>query len=478
MDDTDLQSRSEIPYLGSFKDVDVVKCLNRKLDLMVKDEADLPRPALVSLVIPTKIDVVKGTRELELNAIRRVMSECSQLVDVGYVDEIVVVDASVDEDGKPVFDVLEKVMEMAFDELDLFRRQVMLINENRAIARTARRGFFDFAVKAVHQFDENIVHVLRMYGGFELDFPLGIPVGKGAALWLTTPITQGDVVCFTDSDIMNFSKEFVIALCNPIIESWYQEKGRFSMVKACYRRLTVGFEPIVRKYVFGGRVTRLLAVPLLRVLTRVFPETFSGLDSLRYPLAGEFSVRRQLLEGMHFPNDYSIEFSMLRQALRQADKSSLGQVDLEVFHHIGQSPIGLEKMVKQIVNYGMKQLDEEGVKLSDRDKTRILSEYMEEVRAQLPRYEEIFNGIQKSVSNELGMEVSYSKETDINSYCRFLRILGETLVERSLVEQLILPSWTEVAERVNYVATSSMLRRRANQSTFARLKETRLFYGL
>jgi hypothetical protein len=474
----DLQRGSEIPYLGSFKSVDVVKCLNRKLDLMVKDEADLPRPALVSLVIPTKIDVVKGTRELELDAMRRVMSECSQLVDVGYIDEIVVIDASVDEGGKPVFDVLEKVVETAFDELDLFRRQVMLINEHRAMARTARRGFFDFVVKAVHQFDENIVHVLKMYSGFDLNFPTGIPAGKGAALWLTTPITQGDVICFTDSDIMNFSKEFVIALCNPIIESWHQGKEGFSMVKACYRRLTVGFDPIVRKYIFGGRVTRLLAVPLLRVLTRVFPEVFSGMDSLRYPLAGEFSIRKQLLESIHFPNDYSIEFSMLKQALRQVDRSSLGQVDLEVFHHIGQSPIGLEKMVKQIVNCLMKQLDEEGIKLSGADKMRILSEYMDEVCAQLPRYEEAFSGVQKSVSSELGMEVSYSKETDINSYCRFLRILGEALGEDSLVRQLILPSWTEVAERVNYVAASSMLRRRANQSTFARLKGTKLFYGL
>jgi len=89
------------------------------------------------------------------------LSECRKLIDLGYLDEILVIDASIDQNGEPDFTPLIKVVQTAFEELDLFKKQVCLLRENRAEAMNARRGFFDFIVRVVHQFDKNLFHVLE-----------------------------------------------------------------------------------------------------------------------------------------------------------------------------------------------------------------------------------------------------------------------------------------------------------------------------
>jgi len=129
----------EIPDLGSYRNFDFDECLERKLNSFIRDEADLKRPLLLSLVIPTKIDVGRKTRELELGVLKRMLSECSKLIDLGYIDEILVIDGSLDQHGNADFSTLVKVVATAYEELDLFRRQVGLLRENRAEAIHSRR---------------------------------------------------------------------------------------------------------------------------------------------------------------------------------------------------------------------------------------------------------------------------------------------------------------------------------------------------
>ena len=471
-------NNAEIRYLGSCKELNAKACLDNKLKTLVEDEFGLSRPLSVSLVVPTKIDVTKETRDVELNVMRLVMSECSKLVDLGYLDEIIVIDGSLDEKGDADFNVLERVVETAYDELDLFKRQVRLINENKAQALMARRGFFDFIVKTVHQSDPNIFYVLKKSG---LNDTIGlprIPMGKGAALWLSIPLTAGDVVCFTDSDIMNFTKEFVMALCHPIISGWHDPAPRIKMIKACYKRLTVSFEPLGRRRFFGGRVTRLFAIPILRVLSKEYPNIFSGLNSLNYPLSGECAMRRELLQEISFPNDYSIEIAILRQVVKLAGFTQMAQVDLNFFHHIGQSTVGLKRMVAQIISYIVEILEEEGVEFSKPVRKRILMEYKNEVEKLLIEYEEIFNELSKSIAQDLEVKPSYSKNKDIETFRGFLELLGKALTGTSRKERFVLPSWAELGEKASYFLVSTLLRRRGNQSTFSRLKDTGLFYGL
>ncbi len=462
----------KVAYLGSYKNFDLEKCLDRKLNSFIRDEADLQRPIVISFVIPTKIDVGKKTRELELDVLKRILSECSKLIDLGYVDEIVVIDGSLDQSGRPDFSILIKVVETAYEELDLFRRQVGLLRENRAEAMNAKRGFFDFIVRAVHQFDENLFHVLEKF-----EFPKktgldAIPPGKGAALWLALPMTEGDIVCFLDSDIMNFTREFAVSLCHPVVEDLRKKKQNVAMTKACYKRLTMTYEFPYRSYTFGGRVTRLFAIPLLKVLTKEFPEIFRGFDSVRYPLAGEFAARRELLESIFFPIDYSIEFSILNQSMRRLSPSAIAQVDLDVFFHIGQSVRGLDTMIAQITNRILRTLEREGIELSKEKREQVISRYRKEAIAMLPKYLETFSKLQNQVA--MNERIHYSKEIDIRRFERFYRQFRTNFLHDPNPQQLILPSWRELSSSINYFAVSSLLRRRGNQSTHARLCEAGL----
>jgi len=469
---------AKIRYVGSYEELDIRVCLENKLNTMVEDEFGLPKPLSISLVIPTKIDATKETRDVEMTAMRNTLSECGRLVDLGYVDEIIVVDGSLNEKNEPDFEVLEKVVDTAYDTLDLFKRQVELINENKAQALMAKRGFTDFIVKTVHQFDPNIFHALNKLGVSKISSLPRIPTGKGAALWLSTPLTAGDAVCFVDSDIINFKKEFVIALCDPVIRTMADTRLPIKLVKAFYRRLTVSFEPLGRKYFFGGRVTRLFAIPLFTVLSKEYPNIFGGIDSLDYPLSGEFAVRRDLLERITFPIDYSIEFSILRQTIKLAGVNQIAQVDLNFFHHIGQSVENLGKMIPQITNHIIKILAEEGVKVTESVRSRILTEYDNEVKTLLPKYEALFDEKSQSLFQEIKEKLTYSKDVDLNFSQEFRKILDNTLAKDLQDNQSILPSWTESGERTNYFVVSTILRRRGNQSTFSRLKNSGLFYGL
>jgi hypothetical protein len=464
--------KSRIDDLGSYKNFEIEKCLSKKLKTLIRDEADLLRPLVLSLVIPTKIDVVKKTRELELETLGKMLSECSKLIDLGYLDEILVIDASIDQKGQPDFTTLTKVVQTAYEELDLFRRQVGLLRENRAEAMNARRGFFDFIVRTVHQFDKNLFHVLEKFNIHKLANLKQMPPGKGAALWLSVPMTNGDVVCFLDSDIMNFKREFAVSLCAPIVDVPKKNRSKYAMTKASYNRLTLTYEFPSGTYTYGGRVTRIFAIPILRVLTKKFPKVFRGFDSVKYPLSGEFSAKRELLENIYFPNDYSIEFSTLNQAMRKYSLKSIAQVDLELFCHIGQSVKGLDLMIAQITNRILRTLEKEGIKLSKKEKQEVISEYRREALGILPNYWREFKSLQKKVA--INERVRYSEETDIHRFRRFYKHFEINFMGDPNKSQFVLPAWEQLSKKTNYFTITSLLKRRANQSTYSRLHKTGL----
>jgi len=464
--------RPEVACLGSYKNFSIERCLDKKLNSFIRDEADFQRPLVLSLIIPTKIDVGKKTRELELDVLKTILSECSKLIDLGYLDEILVIDGSLDQCGRANFSTLVKVVETAYEELDLFRRQVRLLRENRAEAMQASRGLFDFIVKAIHQFDGTLFHVLEKFGVPKKTGLAAIPPGKGAALWLALPITEGDIVCFLDSDIMNFKKEFAVSLCHPMVEGLQDERQNFVMTKAFNKRLTLTHESPHGSYTFGGRVTRLFAMPLLKVLTKEFPEVFLGFDSIRYPLSGEFAARRELLESLYFPTDYSVEFSILNQSMRSLPLSAIAQVDLEVFFHIGQSIRGLDAMISQITNRVMRTLELEGIELTREKRERIISRFRKEALAMLPKYWRTFRELRNQVPPK--GRIQYSRETDLQRFQRFYRQFRTQFLYDPNPEQFILPSWKEMSSTVNYFAVSSLLRRRSNQSTLFRLSKAGL----
>ncbi len=164
---------------------------------------------------------------------------------------------------------------------------------------------------------------------------LGTQPGKGEAMWKSLFVTTGDVLVFMDADLLDWDTHFVPGLLGPLLTDPSVE-----LVKGFYERpmgsgdTAVPFE--------GGRVTELVARPLIRLL---FPE----LAGLHQPLAGEWAVRRSLFEQLRVPHGYAVELAALVDTQRSRGIDAIAQVDLGTRAHRHQSLRDLSGMSTQIL---------------------------------------------------------------------------------------------------------------------------------
>jgi glucosyl-3-phosphoglycerate synthase len=163
--------------------------------------------------------------------------------------------------------------------------------------------------------------------------------GKGEVLWRSLLVTRGDVVCFVDADLREFSSDFVTGIVGPLLT----EPG-VDLVKAMYDRpLTVsdGRASGTASAGQGGRVTELMARPLLNL-------HWPQLAGFVQPLGGEYAARRSLLEQLPFPVGYGVELGMLVDALHLVGLDALAQVDVGVRRHRHQDGQALGRMAAAI----------------------------------------------------------------------------------------------------------------------------------
>ena len=87
-------------------------------------------------------------------------------------------------------------------------------------------------------------------------------------------------------------------------------KFRYQFSKGYYSR--------VSNNSLGGRVSRLMVTPLIRALKNNLDgdDILDYMDSFRYPLAGEFSMRRDVMNGMRIPGDWGLEVGVLMEMAR------------------------------------------------------------------------------------------------------------------------------------------------------------------
>ncbi|MGW7817321.1 glucosyl-3-phosphoglycerate synthase [Streptomyces puniciscabiei] len=163
--------------------------------------------------------------------------------------------------------------------------------------------------------------------------------GKGEVLWRSLLVTTGDIVCFVDADLRDFSSDFVSGIVGPLLT----EPG-VDLVKAMYDRpLGTEFDSPAsgRTAGQGGRVTELMARPLLNM-------HWPQLAGFVQPLGGEYAARRSLLEQLPFPVGYGVELGMLVDALHLVGLDALGQVDVGVRKHRHQDGQALGRMAAAI----------------------------------------------------------------------------------------------------------------------------------
>ncbi|MEU0008357.1 glucosyl-3-phosphoglycerate synthase [Streptomyces sp. NPDC006314] len=154
--------------------------------------------------------------------------------------------------------------------------------------------------------------------------------GKGEVLWRSLLITSGDILCFIDADLKDFSSEFVSGIVGPLLT-----EPEVDLVKGMYDR------PLGGAAGQGGRVTELMARPLLNM-------HWPQLAGFVQPLGGEYAARRSLLEQLPFPVGYGVELGMLVDALHLAGLDALAQVDVGVRKHRHQDGQALGRMAAAI----------------------------------------------------------------------------------------------------------------------------------
>jgi glucosyl-3-phosphoglycerate synthase len=167
--------------------------------------------------------------------------------------------------------------------------------------------------------------------------------GKGEVLWRSLAATTGDVVVFLDSDLVDFDPGFVPALLGPILTVPGVE-----LVKGFYRRPLRLETPDDDLDHGGGRVTELLARPLLAALR---PE----LSGVVQPLGGEYAATRALLESVPFAPGYGVEIGLLLDTHDRLGLGALAQVNLGVRKHRNRSLLQLGVMARQILGAALRR---------------------------------------------------------------------------------------------------------------------------
>jgi glucosyl-3-phosphoglycerate synthase len=163
--------------------------------------------------------------------------------------------------------------------------------------------------------------------------------GKGQALRAAVAACDAEILVFLDADVTNFSTRFITDLVKPLLLD-----PSVQLVKATYKRSLNGVAEE------GGRVTELLARPLLR---RFFPE----LVAITQPLAGECAVRRSALLGLTLADGYGVEVALLIDIYLRHGLRALVEVDLGERLHRNRPLLQLAGHADDIVDAVVSRLD-------------------------------------------------------------------------------------------------------------------------
>jgi glucosyl-3-phosphoglycerate synthase len=185
-----------------------------------------------------------------------------------------------------------------------------------------------------------------VYSEAELMEGYGPVFGKGDAMWRALSVLDGELICFLDADLPEFSAHYPVGLLGPLLEF-----DEIDFVKGYYRRPFEHGDLVVADG--GGRVSHLLARPALAIFYPV-------LAGVHQPLAGEVAARRALLEQLPFMTGYGVEIAMLLDVLDTVGLDGMAQVDLDSRRNRHQPLLELSAMAYSILRVLAARLAREG----------------------------------------------------------------------------------------------------------------------
>jgi glucosyl-3-phosphoglycerate synthase len=260
--------------------------------------------------------------------------------------------------------------------------------------------------------------------------------GKGRAVWISLgyvlAVGEALVIALHDCDIINYERELLARLCYPVANPY----SEYEFCKGYYSRVTD------RMY---GRATRLFFTPFIRSLEKIsgFLPFLVYMDSFRYALAGEISLRRDLAMAMRIPSDWGLEVGTLAEVYRNMAMNRICQVDIaDTYEHKHQPLIpndpekGILKMSIDIAKSIFRNLALEGVEFSEGFFKTLSNIYLKTAQEAIVRYEN------DAAINGLVFD-RHAESLCVEAFAKGIDIAGEVFWQNPS-ETLLLPNWHRV----------------------------------
>ncbi len=230
--------------------------------------------------------------------------------------------------------------------------------------------------------------------------------GKGRNVWFCfgymISSRKSEAIALHDADITTYSREMLARLIYPVADPTFNYK----YCKGYY------FRSDDEK--LHGRAVRLLVTPLLRTLKKLLGHHnyLEYLDSFRYPLAGEFSMRADIIKTIRIPYDWGLEIGILSEVERNNSFNRICQVEIaDRYDHKHQSlspenaEKGLSKMSRDISRAIFAKLASDGVTLS--------TEFFRTLKATYWRIALEFVELYKADAAMNGLTYDFHKEEEV-----------------------------------------------------------------
>lgn len=298
----DFYQNGLVTTLHNFHNIDVVELEKKLLKFAKKRPMGLIIPSLAS--------------EMETPALKNIINI---LKDIDYIGEIVI---GLDRATEEQFEYAKKYFSVLSKDKDNPRHKIIW-NEGPRMMELKKK------------LEEKKIHLGELGKGRNVWTCFGYMIASG----------KSEAIALHDADIVTYSKEMVARLYYPVADPIFNYK----FCKGYYFRAD--------KEKLNGRVTRLMVTPLLRTLKKFFGsiEYLDFLDSFRYILAGEFSMRADVLKTVRIPSDWGLEVGILSEVQRHNSLARICQVEIgDAYEHkhqdvsIDNASAGLSKMSNDI----------------------------------------------------------------------------------------------------------------------------------
>ena len=266
-------------------------------------------------------------------------------------------------------------------------------------------------------------------------------LGKGRNVWycLGMCIARDSArsVALHDCDIKTYDRRMLAKLFYPVVNPTFN----FEFCK--------GYYPRIAENKMNGRVARLLVFPLLTALEKTIGKSdyLEFMKSFKYPLAGEFSFRRNVLPELRISSDWGSEVGILSEMQRSFSPQNICQVDLaDKYDHkhqilsIDDETKGLSRMSIDIIKTFIKKLATQGNTFS-REKFRSL-------KATYYRSALDLIDIYRSDAEMNGLKLdTHTEEKTVELFARNIMKAGEAFILNPMDTPFI-PTWSRVKSAI------------------------------